>query len=33
VNARNEAAAKEIAKINNNTKAALAALVIEFFSF
>ena len=27
VSARNEAAAKEIAKINNNTKAALAALV------
>jgi hypothetical protein len=28
VSARNEAAAKEIEKINNNTKAALAALVI-----
>ena len=28
VNARNEAAAKEIAKIKNNTKAALDALVI-----
>ena len=33
MSARNEAAAKEIAKINNNTKAALAALVINVFLF
>ena len=33
MSARNEAAAKEIAKINNNTKAALAALVINLFLF
>jgi hypothetical protein len=35
VTTRNEAAAKEIAKINNNTKAALAALVhsINIFKF
>jgi hypothetical protein len=31
VNARNEAAAKEIAKIKNNTQTALAALVIDHF--
>jgi hypothetical protein len=29
VNERNEAAAKAIAQIKNNTKAALAALVID----